>query len=141
MKDFAKSIRTENALSMPKTKYDDEIHRLEVEYMKQTDVSTPEKAIKEMDRIDKINKRIQELKELRRKEWDKVGNSKVGNSATFDRLEDAISAIYTYYYSANRQLESSSFSATNCINALSHIKQACDEAIKLSQQYDREINK
>lgn len=73
--------------------------------------------------------------------YKQIGNSKVANSATFDRLENAISVIYTYYYTANKQLEYSSFSATNCINALSHIKQACDEAIKLAQKYDREINK
>lgn len=97
-----KSRATGNALSMPKTKYDDEIHRLEVEYMKQTDVSTPEKAIKEMDRKDKINKRIQELKELQRKEWDKVGNSKVGNA------EPDITRSLSEYDSLIRQAKDSS---------------------------------
>ena len=98
MKDFAKSIRTGNSLSMPKTKYDDEIHRLEVEYMKREDVSTPEKAIKELDRKDKINKRIQELKELQRKEWGKIGNSKVGNSQDYNisALRSMVSRALSY---------------------------------------------
>lgn len=70
----------------------------------------------------------------------KAGNSKVGNASTFDRLDDAVHYASNLTDEALRRLNGT-FSATNLISALSKCKQACDDAIKLAQQYDREINK
>lgn len=70
----------------------------------------------------------------------KTGNSKVGNASTFDRLDDAVHYASNLTDEALRRLNGT-FSATNLISALSKCKQACDDAIKLAQQYDREINK
>lgn len=67
-------------------------------------------------------------------------NSKVGNASTFDRLDDAVHYASNLTDEALRRLNGT-FSATNIISALSKCKQACDEAIKLAQQYDRELNK
>lgn len=69
-----------------------------------------------------------------------VGNTKVGNASTFDRLDDAVHYASNLTDDALRRLNGT-FSATNLISALSKCKQACDDAIKLAQQYDREINK
>lgn len=69
-----------------------------------------------------------------------VGNTKIGNASTFDRLDDAVHYASNLTDDALRRLNGT-FSATNLISALSKCKQACDDAIKLAQQYDREINK
>ena len=70
----------------------------------------------------------------------KAGNSKVGNASTFDRLDDAVHYASNLTDEALRRLNGT-FSATNLISALSKCKQACDDAIKLAQQYDHEMNK
>lgn len=70
----------------------------------------------------------------------KAGNKKVGNASTFDKLDDAVHYASNLTDDALRRLNGT-FSATNLISALSKCKQACDDAIKLAQQYDREINK
>ena len=71
----------------------------------------------------------------------KLGNSKVGNeSGTYNKLETEIRYAISEATVASKIL-SGKFSATNIISALSHCKQCCDNAIKLAQEYDREINK
>lgn len=70
-----------------------------------------------------------------------VGNSKVGNaSGSYNKLETEIRYAISEATVASKIL-SGKFSATNIISALSHCKQCCDNAIKLAQEYDREINK
>lgn len=70
-----------------------------------------------------------------------VGNSKVGNaSGAYNKLETEIRYAISEASVASKIL-SGNFSATNIISALSHCKQCCDNAIKLAQEYDRELNK
>lgn len=90
---------------------------------------------------DEIQKRLKELDNAERI-MGSVGNSKpkVGNSNTFDRLDDAIHYASNLADNALRRL-SSPYSATNIVSDLSKCKQACDEAIKLAIQYDKERNK
>ena len=90
---------------------------------------------------DEIQKRLKELDNAERI-MGSVGNSKpkVGNSNTFDRLDDAIHYAGNLVDNALHRL-SSPYSATNIVSDLSKCKQACDEAIKLAIKYDKERNK
>lgn len=75
------------------------------------------------------------------KRYVETGNKKVGNaSGTYSKLENEIRYAISEANVASRIL-SGNFSATNIISALSHCKECCAEAIKLAQEYDREINK
>lgn len=65
----------------------------------------------------------------------------VGNaSGAYNKLETEIRYAISEATVASKVL-SGNFSATNIISALSHCKQCCDNAIKLAQEYDHEINK
>ena len=67
VKEFIESKQKKNSISMPKTKYDDEIHKLEEEYMNVGKTSSsPTEAL---NRADELGKKINELKEKRREEW------------------------------------------------------------------------
>lgn len=90
--DSVEIVLVGNSLSMPKTKYDDEISRLEKEYMdvgKKYSSGSASDTIKILDEKDRIAKRLSELKELRSQEWKKQGNSKVGNYYITDLMGQA----------------------------------------------------
>lgn len=73
------------------------------------------------------------------KRYVETGNKKVGNgSVAYNKLETEIRYAISEASVASKIL-SGNFSATNIISALSHCKQCCDNAIKLAQEYDKEL--
>lgn len=142
MKDFAKSIMTGNAYqyagNIPIEKIPDN-WRPEFPKAGYVVYYAPNKA--KWFATEAEAKRFAESQDKAQKNGNaKFGNSKVGNASTFDRLDDAVHYASNLTDEALRRLNGT-FSATNLISALSKCKQACDDAIKLTQQYDREINK
>lgn len=120
MKDFTKSIRTNNSKVSNKATVLKDGNVWVVLYANET------------------KSQEFETEEEAREFAKKVGNSKVGNSSKFDALESIIQEASMYAENAYRRLNSP-YSATNIISDLSHCKQACDIAIKRAQEYDKEL--
>lgn len=125
MKDFAKSIKVGNA----------DISAISKHWSKATIDHILQNAHVFKKEV------VEEAKRLKEAEKNKTGNSKVGNaSGAYNKLETEIRYAISEATVASKIL-SGNFSATNIISALSHCKQCCDNAIKLAQEYDHEINK
>lgn len=133
MKDFAKSVRTNNAdLGLRPV-----VPQLVKDIAKIYEDNGKDREKTKQELIQKHHMSERQAEDVLRQI---VGNSKVGNSNTFDRLDDAIHYASNLTDNALRRLNSP-FSATNIVSDLSKCKQACDEAIKLAIQYDKELNK
>ena len=133
MKDFAKSVRTGNAdLGLRPV-----VPQLVKDIAKIYEDNGKDREKTKQELIQKHHMSERQAEDVLRQI---VGNSKVGNSHTFDRLDNAIHYASNLTDDALRRLNSP-FSATNIVSDLSKCKQACDEAIKLAIQYDKERNK
>jgi len=150
MKDFAKSIRTNNVhtkvgnanqvyTDSDMTIYDD--GTVKIDYFKGYTQKIGDVPSIVRDEISALKMQIAELERVEKKAKEykgKIGNRKVGNSSKFDALESIIQEASMYAENAYRRLNSP-YSATNIISDLSHCKQACDIAIKRAQEYDKEL--